>query len=145
MNTIRLRKRSFLLVEALVAIALLFATGFAFFEIQSSISKKSLQTIRAVEAEIAYQHALAELIEGLYNKQFADDAARGFRATVRLQALDKWKVTYAFNRRDPPEDPPDPQETLILIKVSIAILTHDEWGDFPIIDPDTSFTFCVKK
>ena len=48
----KIAKRSFLLVEALVAIALLFAVGFAFFEIESAIIRKSNHVIQKAKAEI---------------------------------------------------------------------------------------------
>ena len=138
------KKRTFLLVEALVAISLLFGTGFAFFEIESAIIKKSTRDIRKAQAEIAYQAAMCELIIGLYEKKFANDINREHLTSyIDLEGAPKWRVQYQFKRCDPPE----PAEKGFLIDVTIKSLLHTEWGEFLSVvnSENSSFKFCMEK
>ncbi len=132
------------MVEALVAIALLFGVGFAFFEIENAIIKKSTRSIRAGHAEIAYQAALCELITGIYEKKFANQINREETTPyIEIDGASKWQVQYQFTRQAPPK----PQEAAFLIDVQIKSLQHTEWGEFlsDVNSANPTFTFCMKK
>lgn len=139
-----LRKQPFLLVEALVAIALLFSVGFAFFEIESAIIRKSTRDIRKAYAEIAYEAAISELIIGLYQKKFTDEITRGFITSyIDLEGAPQWQAKYEFTRCALEE----PAEIAFLVDVKIKSLLHTEWGEFlqHTSAENCTFKFCIQK
>lgn len=137
-------RRPFLLVEALVAITLLFMGGFLFFEIESAIIKKARMSTKKVQAEISYQLAVSQLVEDLHKKKFSDEINREFITDhLELTADKNWKVKYQFEKLKPIE----PVDPAYIVNVKIVSLMHNEWGEFlQEINPrGVVFEFCVLK
>ena len=99
---------------------------------------------KKVQAEIAYQLAVSQLVEDLHEKEFSDEINREFMTDhLELKFDQNWKVKYQFEKNKPilPTDP------AYIVKVKIVSLMHNDWGEFlPEISPrEINFVFCVLK
>ena len=95
-------KKSFILIEVLVAITLLFILGFAYFEIQEGESAKMRASYdRALHEELS-QQALARLIEKLSTNEIPLKTLEGgsYRFTLDPES---WEAVYTFTEKKHPK------------------------------------------
>ncbi|HXF28227.1 MAG TPA: hypothetical protein VN457_00115 [Chlamydiales bacterium] len=93
-------KSSYFLVEVLVSFALISIVGFSFFNIQNNQLKQLEESCYQLEADRAFQHAIAVLVEKLYTKQFVwDELEHGTEKKEELHPLaPRFACTYTFTK-----------------------------------------------
>lgn len=133
-------KRSFLLIEALVAITLLFIAGFSFFELQELITSKIRTRYLTIEKERIESLALGYLVENLYLKTFPWGTLEGEgEYHTSFQETPDWKVGYSFSFK---EDKSEKPHTVFLLDVAVSVEHASE--QLTNTAPKV-YTFCVTK
>lgn len=138
------RKRGFLLIEALVAITLLFIAGFSFFELQQLITLKIRAQYLRIEKERVESLALGYLVENLYKKTFPwGILEQGGEQNATFKEAPNWQATYTFSFEDDTSDKP---HTVFLLNVAISVNQLSQQDDLQTTTADKKiYTFCVTK
>ena len=136
-------KKSFLLLEVLISIVLLTGVSFALLELQKQTICNIQKQLKVCEAEIAYQAALAELLQGMQRKQFDDAIKNQKKALLELEDAKGWRAQFQFTRAKEPEV----EEKAYIIKAELTCLEHKDLGDFRghLSSKMTTIHLCIKK
>lgn len=136
------QKRPFLLVEVIVAIALLAIAGFSFFEVEKLLAKEAKKNYYQVEAERMYHIALSKLIVELEGKKIGLDTLKREEPFEVDIAQPKWKAICQIDEMRGLEEN-NPLNYYLKVRIS---LEHSEFGEFPLVSKCCKpFTFFLTK
>ena len=142
-------KRPFLLVEALIAIALLLGAGSLFFYGETKKAATFLDAKLRGEAERMHGIALSQLIVQLHDGSIPfDEPAHDFETgfTGILNKNDRWQVSYAFEVvDDATKKTGEKGGKLQSIRVDVTInLKCSDNSNMKAISFPNSYRFCMK-
>lgn len=145
MMYLRKKKSSFILIEVLVAMTLLFIVGFAYIEIQKGLADKMRATIKKSKQERQAQQALVRLIEKLWQNVIPWEVIEQQKSYRLVLDPAIWEVEYSFTNVKHEEEPlptnsVDVEVTFELYKNGEKVL---QTNDLPF--KSGPYRFCMTK
>ena len=133
------RKKSFLLIEVLVAFAFATITLFFILSLQSTFIKKARFDLKQIECEEKSFEALSLLVENLYESKIPFGLISEEKDFI-LKLDDKWDALYSFSIIKPK----DKEEAANIYKISTEITLLNEGKEISVVKKGIQFTLITQ-
>jgi hypothetical protein len=136
-------KKTFILIEVLIAITILFLCGFAVFEIQSGIARKLRSEIDQNIKLRLLNRAFSRLLEDLYtNKISWQKIEQSGKYTIVLEQ-NRWEALVEFSKNPQNKDKENEKPPDNALDICATITIQALHGAIP--PKEVKYNFCVTK